>query len=138
MCRAKKKVKKFDMSYTSKEIAHQEDYFFIKWYTKLVLEGKFPIVNFAQPDSNRSHKATTIIEASLANVWCGLSRFLHAEAIHHDGHREKYLIETAFLSSAYKRFITKFGQPVRESLFSKKIKDRPKVPNKRLIFFFTD
>ena len=37
-----------------------------------------------QPQSNRGHKVSTILEAFITSIWCGANRFMHTEVTRHD------------------------------------------------------
>lgn len=103
----------FDISYTDKEITPWGGMAFLKqMLTKMRFRELIDDCPYLpQPNSNRGHKVSTIIEAFITSVWCGANRFLHTEVTRHDTALGK-VFDWAVTpgQDAYKRFFNKFDQ----------------------------
>ena len=61
--------------------------------------------------SNRSYKASTILESFVTSIWCGANRFLHTEVTRHDAVLgDIFDCKRTPGQDTFKRFFSKFDQ----------------------------
>ncbi|MEY2829595.1 MAG: hypothetical protein RIQ33_1453 [Bacteroidota bacterium] len=109
----------FDVSFTNKEITPWGGMAFMKQMLQKIhfREQINNCTDLPQPNSNRGHEVSTIIEAFITSIWCGATRFLHTEVTRHDK-----ALATIFdwneapAQDAYKRFFNKFNQTTNQKV----------------------
>jgi hypothetical protein len=70
-----------------------------------------------QPQSNRGHKVSTILEVFIASIWCGANRFMHTEVTRHDIALGKiFNWDIIPAQDTYKRFFNKFNQATNQKV----------------------
>lgn len=103
----------FDVSYTNREITPWGGMVFLKQMLENIgfREHILCCDDLPQPQSNRGHKVSTIIEAFITSIWCGANRFMHTEVTRHDTTLGKiFNWNTIPAQDTYKRFFSKFDQ----------------------------
>jgi len=109
----------FDISYTSKEITPWGGMVFLKqMLSKISFREQInSCPDLPQPNSNRGHKVSTIIEAFITSIWCGANRFMHTEVTRHDIALGKIFDWNAIpAQDTYKRFFNKFDQTTNQKV----------------------
>ena len=109
----------FDVSYTSKEITPWGGMIFLKQMLQKIgfREHISKCEDLPQPQSNRGHKVSTIIEAFVTSIWCGANRFLHTEVTRHDIALGRIFDwEHIPAQDTYKRFFSKFNQATNQKV----------------------
>ena len=110
---------KFDISFTNKEITPWGGMVFLKQMLDKIgfKEHILKCEDLPQPQSNRGHKVSTILEAFITSIWCGANRFMHTEVTRHDA-----ALGTIFhwdvipAKDTYKRFFNKFNQATNQKV----------------------
>ena len=109
----------FDISYTSKEITPWGGMVFLKqMLSKMGFREQInSCSDLPQPNSNRGHKVSTIIEAFITSIWCGANRFMHTEVTRHDIALGKIFDwDVIPAQDTYKRFFNKFNQTTNQKV----------------------
>ena len=109
----------FDISYTSKEITPWGGMVFLKqMLLKMAFRSKIDSCSdLPQPNSNRGHKVSTIVEAFITSIWCGANRFMHTEVTRHDAALSKIFDWNVVpAQDTYKRFFNKFDQTTNQKV----------------------
>jgi len=109
----------FDISYTSKEITPWGGMVFLKQMLSKIgfREQINSCLDLPQPNSNRGHKVSTIIEAFITSIWCGANRFMHTEVTRHDIALGKIFDWNVIpAQDTYKRFFNKFDQATNQKV----------------------
>ena len=109
----------FDISYTSKEITPWGGMVFLKqMLLKMDFRSKIDSCSdLPQPNSNRGHKVSTIVEAFITSIWCGANRFMHTEVTRHDSALAKIFDWNVVpAQDTYKRFFNKFDQTTNQKV----------------------
>jgi hypothetical protein len=115
----KNKHMEFDVSFTNKEITPWGGMVFLKQmldkigFKSQILSCK----DLPQPQSNRGHKVSTILEVFIASIWCGANRFMHTEVTRHDIALGKiFNWDIIPAQDTYKRFFNKFNQATNQKV----------------------
>lgn len=110
---------KFDIGFTSKAITPWGGMVFLK---QLLDKMRFreqinACEDLPQPNSNRGHKVSTIIEAFITSIWCGANRFMHTETTRNDiALAEIFDWDKVPAQDTYKRFFSKFTQDLNNKV----------------------
>ena len=109
----------FEISYTSKEITPWGGMVFLKqMLDKIGFKDQIlKCEDLPQPQSNRGHKVSTILEAFITSIWCGANRFMHTEVTRHDVALGKIFDWNNIpAQDTYKRFFNKFDQVTNQKV----------------------
>ncbi len=70
-----------------------------------------------QPQSNRGHKVSTILEAFITSIWCGANRFMHTKVKRRDFALDKiFNWDVIPAQDTYKRFFNKLDQATNQKV----------------------
>lgn len=109
----------FDISFTNKEITPWGGMVFLKqMLDKIGFKDQIlKCDDLPQPQSNRGHKVSVIIEAFITSIWCGANRFMHTEVTRHDATLGKIFDwNSTPAQDTYKRFFNKFDQVTNQKV----------------------
>jgi hypothetical protein len=109
----------FDVSFTNKEITPWGGMVFLKqMLDKIGFKDQILKCEYLpQPQSNRGHKVSTILEVFITSIWCGANRFMHTEVTRHDAALGKIFNWNSIpAQDTYKRFFTKFDQTTNQNV----------------------
>ena len=115
----KSNTMEFDVSFTNKEITPWGGMVFLKqMLDKIGFKDQIlKCEDLPQPQSNRGHKVSVILEAFITSIWCGANRFMHTEVTRHDVALGKIFDwETTPAQDTYKRFFNKFDQTTNQKV----------------------
>lgn len=109
----------FDVSFTNKEITPWGGMVFMKQMLDKIgfKDEVLKCTDLPQPQSNRGHKVSTILEAFITSIWCGANRFMHTEVTRHDVALGKiFHWDVTPAQDTYKRFFNKFDQTTNQKV----------------------
>jgi hypothetical protein len=109
----------FDISFTNKEITPWGGMVFLKQMLDEIgfKDQILKCDDLPQPQSNRGHKVSVIIEAFITSIWCGANRFMHTEVTRHDATLGKiFNWNSTPAQDTYKRFFNKFDQTTNQKV----------------------